>query len=305
MAVNFDGKEKINTLLNIGNYFGEFQGKTLPIVIFIGVVAAPLLGWLFILQMAVPFLWFLPIWIIWIIHWALVIPGKEKEKMKQYDTQRSDEYKAADELIHTSHIHEDGLIEYQSGTVAYILTGFMKDFIKDKKMSLALEVLFEELDMWNWDYFAQNVVDEVLTEDGLPNCAKYVDKQVIADRIDFYNYQDNYSRNHTSLYRHVFLVYSSKVNWKKMRNHLEELVSSETCDCFNEIYICDKKQVSDICNRDLCAYVDLMSMLTKKYDNDEFYGSKVMWYDSDVPEKLKPKKEKSSMTRRRVSKKGD
>ena len=122
---------------------------------------------------------------------------------------------------------------------------------------------------------------------------------VLKERISFYAHQDEWARTHTALYRITFAVSSNKYNWKKLRAHLEELTSSELALMFNEIDILNYDQVGDILDRDICGFVDIIKMLTTKYDNDKFYASKVMWYDDEIPEELIPEKESSSMEERR------
>ena len=296
----FKNKENMNTLLNIDSVFGEYEGRVLPVIITIALAGAPLLVWLFLLQgTPIKFIWVVIFDVLWSARWALIILGKEKEKMLFYDQQRADEYKSADELIHINHIHEDGLIEYDNGKICYLVSGYLKGYLTDDKLSVDMENFMNELDNWDWDMYLHNTVDEILCEDNLPKLTKYTDKEVLKERISFYAHQDEWARTHTALYRITFAVSSHKYNWKKIKAHLEELTSSELALMFNEIDILDYEQVGDILDRDICGYVDIIKMLTTKYDNDKFYASRVMWYDDEIPEELIPEKESSSMEERR------
>lgn len=155
---------------------------------------------------------------------------------------------------------------------------------------------------WQWDMVFHNTVDELLCEDSLPNLKRYTDNVIIQERISFYAYQDEWSRTHSGLYKIIFLVTCPKYNWKKLRAHLEELVSSEIAlNLFNEVSICGYDSVLDNFNRDICGYADLNKMLIQKYDNDEYYESKVLWYDNNVPEELIPEPETSGIEERRQS----
>ncbi len=298
--LRFDGKEKMNTLLNIDNYLGEYGGRALPVVIFIGLSAIPLFVWLLFLMPFVKFTWMLPFWLFYVLRVGLIVLGKEKQKLEFYDKQRADEYKSAGELIHIFFIHDDGLIEYENGTVGYIISGFPKGYLSDAKLAVDFEKFMDELDLWNFDMFLQNAVDEVNTTEGLPKLSAYSDKEVIKERIEFYMYQDEYSRTHSSLYRYNFLVYTYKANWKKLREHLEELVSSEISRCFNEVKICNKYEVADIIDRDICGYVDVTKMLIAKHENNDFHGSKVLWYNDEIPEQFEEQRDKSMLEERRI-----
>lgn len=299
--LRFNDKERINTLLNIDNVFGEHEGHILPIIGFLLIAGAPPLAWLFFLQGTFVKWWMMLVFtVLWAARWALIILGKEKKKMEFYDKQRTDEYKSADELVHITFVHDDGLIEYQNGQVAYIISGFPKGYLTEDKLSVDFENFFLELDNWDWDMYMHNAVDELLCEENLPNLARYKDKEVISERIEFYAYQDEYARTNSGLYRYNFLVRAAKYNWKKLKAHLDELVSSQLALCFNEIRICNKEEVTDLLNRDICAFVDINKMLTAKYMNEQYHGSKVLWYDNNIPEQYIPEQDSSDIEERRI-----
>ena len=301
----FKGKDNINTLLNIDSVFGEYEGRVLPIVLTIGCAAFPLLFWLFMLQGTfIKFWWVCVFDALFTGRMALIILGKEKEKLRFYEQQKNDEYKSADELLHVNYVTEDGLIEFDNGRVGLIVEGYLREYLTDDKLSVDMENFMNELDNggWQWDMVFHNTVDELLCEDSLPNLKRYTDNTIIQERISFYAYQDEWARTHSGLYKIIFLVTCPKYNWKKLRAHLEELVSSEIAlNLFNEISVCGYDSVLDNFNRDICGYADLNKMLVQKYDNDEYYASKVLWYDNDVPEELIPEPETSGIEERRQS----
>lgn len=287
-------KDTINAPLNPDNFFGEHSGSMVPMLLFFAGAGIPLLLWLFLLMPFLPFKFFLIPYLLWTGRWALKTLGKEDKKMAAYLQQREDAYKAVDEIVHIQQLHDDGLIEYSNGMVAYILTGFPKGYLNPKKFSAELELFMNELDFWDWDLLLHNSIDEIMTEDELPKLKGYVDRDVAKDRIDYFAYQDDYARSHSSLYRYIFVVYATKDNWKKLFNYLENIVSSEVAKCFNVLELCSKNRVNDLINRDLCTFADFIKMLTKKYENNDFSGSKVLWYDSKIPRKYKKKDENLS-----------
>lgn len=298
----FKNKDTMNTLLNIDNVFGEYEGRVLPIVLTLLLAAAPPLVWLFFLRGTFIKLWYVIAFdVVWGGLWALQILGHGKQRMQFYLEQRNNEYKVIDQLVHINHIHDDGLIEYSNGVVAYLVSGYLKSYLNDKACAKALQNFMDELDIWEWDLYYHNTIDEVLTTSGLPNLVRYEDKQVIEERIEFYEYQDEYARGHSSLYRYTFMVRTGKVAWKRMKTHLEELIVSDTALCFNEIQICNKHEVNELANRDVCGFIDLNKMLLSKYDNNQFYGSQVLYYDDQIPEELLKDKDISDLSERRIS----
>lgn len=296
----FKGKDNINTLLNIDNVFGEYEGRLLPLIIFLALAAAPILIWLFLLQGTfIKFWWIVVFDVLWSGRWALIVLLKEPEKTAFYLEQRQDKGATADEIIHSKHITSDGMITYDNGVVAYLVSGYLKSYLTDDKLSVELENFMNELDVWDWDYYLHSTIDELKCEENLPKLKRYTDKEVIKERIDFYAHQDEWSATHAGLYRMTFLVSTRSTNFKKLRFHLDELISSETAGCFNEIEILGYDDVIDIMSRDVAAYIDMRTMLLNKFGNDNFYGSQVMWYDDEIPTELKPEKESSSMEERR------
>lgn len=299
--IRWDGKEPINTLLSIDTIFGDHQSSMIPILLLIASGGVPLLVWVLVLMPFIPFKWFVGPWIIFTARMAMITVGKEKKIIAAYLEQRNDVYKQATDIVHTNNIYDDGLIEYSNGTVGYILTGFPKGYLSDKKFSVDFEDFLNELDQWSVDYYLHNSLDELLCEDLLPNLTCYKDDQVIQDRIDFYAYQDEYSRSNSGLYRYSFLVTCGKADWKRMKQHLNEVVSSQLAQCFNELTLCTKADMNDLINRDLCSYIDLIKMITQKYENADYGKAQVLWYDDKVPKKFKEKKPKVDMKKRRTS----
>lgn len=289
-------KETINTPLNPDNYFGEHTTSMVPMLLFFAGAGGSLLIWLLLLMPFLPFKWFLIPWLLGCGRWGLITLGQEKKKMANYLQQRADAYKMIDEIVHVQQLHEDGLIEYSNGMVAYVLTGFPRGYLNVKKFSSDLEAFMNELDLWDWDWMLHNAIDEILTENELPKLKEYKDREVTKDRIDYFAYQDDYARSHSGLYRYVFVVYATKDGWKKLRHYLESLVSSEVAKCFNVMELCGKEQVNDLINRDICTYADFIKMLTSKYENSNFNGSKVLWYDSKIPKRYKKKDDNISDT---------
>ena len=285
----YKGKPFMNTLLNIENVFGEYEGHWVQYILTILIGSIPLFIWLFFLiETPVPFWLVVIITILWTVRWGLIFIGHEKQKMEFYNQQRHDEYESAKSLIHLTFVHPDGLLEYDNGSVAYLVTCFPKGYLNDDVLSKDLEDFMNELDKWNWDLYLHNVVDEVMCSENLPNLKRYSDPDVIRERVSFYNYQDEWARSNTGLYRITFLVRARKNMWKKMRAHLEELTTSDLSLNFVDMKICNHDEAYDIMDRDICNYVDINKMLAERYDNDNYYGSKVLWYDDDIPEELMP-----------------
>lgn len=295
-------KEKmtINVLANIDSYFGEHQGRLGPVILFLCISAAPLLLYIMLFIGIIPFKFILIFEVPFVIRMALRILGKEEEKLKIYINSREDVYATADDLLRISHIQEDGLIEYMNGKIAYIVSAFTSTYFNDDELSIDLEAFIELFGKYEYDIYCHLVVDEFRLQDRLELMNVYEDKEMLQERINFYMLQDKYCSEHSKLYRINFLVKASKYDWKQLRSTLDSAVKSAAVNVFKQCYICDKLQAQDVMSRDLCLFIDIADMMKKKYKNENYYGSKVLYYGEDVPEELRVKQDIVDLNERRV-----
>lgn len=303
IMIRFKDKETINTMLNIDNVFGDYEGHVLPIVITLLVAALPPIIWVFFFTRYLPIWPFLVADAIITLRVGLILIGKEKEKMAFYLEQRADVYKSARDLIHIKMVTDDGIIEYDNGTVGMIVSGYLRDYLTDDKLSVDLETFMNELDGngWDWDFYLHNTVGDIKCQDDLPKLKRYTDPEIIRDRIDFYEYQDKWHETHSGLYRVSFLIYGSNYMWKRLQSFISELITSAIADVFNEVYICKKDEIVELFSRDIFGYVDIENMLLQKYDNSNYNDSKVLWYDDNIPEEYKKEVHVEDLSERRLS----
>lgn len=294
-------KEKINVLLNIDNFTGEHSGRMAPMMIFLGVSAAPFLLYL-VVSFIVP-LWLFAIpWTLWIIRWALYILGKEPQRLKVYRDSKNNVYSSAYKLVRVSHKHNDGMFEYANGRVAYIISACPKDYLNDNQFTADLTEFLTQFDGFEFDVYLHNIVDEIKLEDNFNQLTVYSkDKRIISERIEVLTMQDEYCRNNSCAYRFNFVVKASKYSWKKLREKVNSIVESDYAKMFNECYICNKEQVDEVMSRDLRIWLNLQKMLTKKYQTEQYYDSKVLFYGDDIPEEYREEPETVSLDERRVS----
>lgn len=293
-------KPTINILANIDSYFGEHQGRLAPMLLFLCICASPLLLYAMFFIGIIPFKIVLIFEVPFIIRMALRILGKEEEKLKIYINSKEDEYATADDLLRISYISDDGLIEYTNGRIAYIVSAFTSTYFDDDELSIELEEFIELFEKYEYDIYCHLVVDEFRLQDQLEAMSVYKDKEMLQERIGFYMLQDNYCSEHSKLYRINFLVKAAKYDWKQLRNMLDSAVKSAAVSVFKQCYVCNKIQAQDVMSRDLCLYIDIAQMMKKKYRNENYYGSEVLYYGDDIPEELQVKKDTVDLTNRRI-----
>lgn len=284
-------KPNINTLLNVDNIFGTYEGRVGPFILTVLLGSIPLFIWLFFLQGTPVKLWMaILVTLLLMGRLALIFIGKEREKLKSYTARRNDAYLESKDMVNVTDII-DGLIMYTSGRVAYIMYGYLKGYLDDDLLSMDLEKFLNELDAFDWDMNMYNVTDELMCTNELPLLKRYKDKETILQRINFYKYQDDWTAKNTEMYEMVFIIKARKYNWKHMRDKLRELLESDVARCFNELYIANTEQVIQIMSRDIETYVDLNEMLLNKLQSDEVTGARILYYDDEDKKKYKEDKE--------------
>jgi len=284
----------INTLLNIDNFTGEHSGRVLPWVIFLLVAFAPIIAFLFVGRlmdlMGIPMKPVLVIFIVfeicWAFRWFLILPGREKERLASYKSRKMGKYKSAAEIVHLSYVYDNGITLYSNGAMALFFGGFLKGYTNPKKLSLELEDFLNGLNGWTYDMFFYQDLDFNINAE-LPKLKAYSDRTVISDRIEFFNEQRDYVANNGRLYKLVFKVNVNKTNWKTALNYIKDLVDSDAAQCFNELSLFSKDEVYEVINRDIAGHIDINKMLLEKYSKYNLRGSKVLWFDDEVPEEFK------------------
>ena len=293
-------KDTINILMNIDNFFGEHRGRLAPVLFFLGASGLP------ILVIALLFWGKIPFWLLivggalWTGRMALYFLCHENEKLELFMQSLKDGYATVEDMVRITNRSSDGLIEYENGTVAYILSAYCMTYAEDDELSIDMESFLNKLKDYEFDITCQLVVNEFRLQDRLDRMSVYKQEDIVKERMNFYILQDEFCDANSELYRINFIVKTYKSNAKALRLKLDEIVKSSSSSVFKTIYICDKYQANDVLSRDVCTNVDLDKMLLQKYHSEEYYGSKVLYYGDDVPEKLKPEKEVSGISNRRV-----
>lgn len=294
-----EDKRTINVLANISNYLAEHEGKNTPWFMFLGVSAAPFLIYAFIFQGMIPLKFMLIFETLWAARWALYFLGNEPKLLKQYRAERKGIYKTADNLIHCD-LMRDGLIEYNNGQVAYILSGYLLDYMNPDALTVDLQNFLKQLRGYQYDILGHLDIDEDRLQDNIEALSVYTDKEMTKERMLMYQDQDDYCSKHSEAYKISIVVKTSKYNWKVLFATLSKLVSSEFAYCWKELKICNKEEANDVMSRDLCLNIDITEMLVEKYKTDEFYGSKVLFYGDEIPEEFREEKESPNIQSRRV-----
>ena len=293
-------KETINVLMNIETYFGEHRGRMAPLIKFILVGLAPVL-----LGLVLPMKFWkigLMIEVLWLARWALIILGDEKAKVRQFLQSADDEYALSDELARIVSIHKDGLIEYVNGEVAYVFSGYFMTYENDDALSIDVQNFLNLFNGFVYDVYCHNIVDEFRLQDNMESMKVYTDKDMIRERVQFYMLQDKVCCGKSKLYKINIAVKSYRYNWENLRRVVDNALRSYYAEVFKSVKVLTEfDEVNDVISRDLCTNVDMQRMLLNKYKNSEYFGSKVLFYGNEIPDKYRLEIEDVGIENRRIT----
>jgi len=293
-------KGTINVLMNIMTYFGEHRGRTAPLIKFILVGLAPVL-----LGLVLPTKFWkilIIVEVLWLARWALIILGDEKAKKRQFLQSEDDEYSLSDELARIVSVHKDGLVEYVNGEIIYVLSGYFMTYENDDALSIDIQNFLNLFKGFAYDIYCHNVVDEFRLQDNMESMKVYSDKDMIRERVQFYMLQDKVCSEKSKLYKINIAVKSFRHDWENLRRVVENALRSYYTEVFKTIKVLTEfDEVNDVISRDLCTNVDMQRMLLNKYKNSEYFGSKVLFYGEEIPDKYRVETEDTGIESRRVT----
>jgi hypothetical protein len=280
-------QETINMLLDVDNYYGEHEGRLAPVLIFLSVAATPVLLYAY-LSFPISAKIFFPIYGVFVIRMALIIIGRERERLVHFKKQLYDVYSSIYELLNIKTIHDDGCVEYVNGKVGYMLVvvnGTVLDDIQRSQMVMEfLTLLGSDYDM---DVLVQNITETKALENRYKGVKLFSSPEAAQDFVDIIDHNRKIVYASSLLTRTIFFVKGAKSQWKDIKKNLDMAKFSQQAKAFKEVHIADKDEVVEILSRDVNGTVDLDVMLQKKYATGEYFGSHVVGYDKDKDEKQK------------------
>lgn len=295
-------KKYINMLIPIDNIFGGHEGRLAPMLKFLAISLIPAVLYALYGQILIKLRVFIIFEAIWTVRIALIVLGKEKEKKKFYREVKNNKYASAYDMIRIKQVYDDyPVIEYQNGRIAIAVSSYTKSYMDDDKFAVDYEAFLNMLDDYDCDIYCHSFVDEFKLQNLSENLRIYSDKVFMQERMDLYLEQDNFVAENCQLFKFTFLIKGSKYDWKNMINVIESITKSYASNVFKGLHICSKEEVSEICSRDLGTHISIEGMLRKKYENDEFDNSKVLFYGEEVPKEFSEDNKKDDMDERRVS----
>lgn len=291
-------KKTINTLLNIDNFTGEHTGRMGPTIKMTLIACIPLVIYLMFMS-KINFFAFLIFELLFVIRVSLYIVGDENKKLRIYLESQVDAYSSTYDLVNITHINEDGLIEYNNNKVCYVIEAYTHTYLDDDELSLEVEDFLGLFNKYMYDLYFYNVVGENSVKG---DCTGIKGRDLLAEqRFNFLVEQDEYCDTHSKLYKTCIALRTTRSSWKDLKHDIESALNSSKSRCFRRVKLCNREEVTDIVRRDLFAHIDLENMVLKKYANEEYLGSKVLFYDNPSSRQGIQDEDEVKLNKRRVT----
>lgn len=275
-------KETVSMLLNIDNFYGDYQGRLAPVLKFLVFSSAPILLYVY-LSFPVPAWVFWPLEVLFIFRMALLILGKEKERMVHFKSQMNDQYSSVYNMLRIKNIREDGLIEYTNDRVAYMLVCYNGSSTNDVARSKYLKEFVSALSGdFDFDIIIQNIAEVKALEERYRHVQLFAEPEAAKDFLDIIDYNRNLVYESSLITRVVFIVKGNTSDFKAIRKALEAAKTSASSKAFKRVFVADKEAVEDVTGRDINTVVNFEYLLQKKYATHEYLGSKVVGFDDDI-----------------------
>lgn len=271
--------KKVGMLLDISNFYGERDVRLTPIIKFLLIAGAPGLIWTYV-GFPIPAIIFLPLWLVWTIRIAMIVLGREGDRLAQFRKQINDDYSAISELMNIKAVHADGCIEYADNSIAYLIIAtngttynatqraqYIRDF---------LSLLGNDRDV---DVYIQNLTETRSLEERYANVKLFTDAEAAQDFLDIIDHNRQVVYSQSLLTRIVFVVKGRRADWTDVRDNCKTAIYSASAKAFKEVRIALYDDVQDVLNTDIRGVVDLDSTLQRKYATHSYFNSRVLYFD--------------------------
>lgn len=280
---NNDEPTTVNMLLDIEKVYGESNRRLTPIIITLCVAGAPLLLYGTYLIQVVPMWVFVIFEIIWAVRWAMIIVGEEQKRLAEFKKICYDKYSTMYELLNIKYIHEDGLIEYINGQVAYLIiceNGNKGDDVIKSQMTRS--ILTSLTQSYTVNVYVQNFDAGEILESRYNNIKSFKNRAAMKDCMDMVQYNIKLASDNSFLTRTVIAVKGRRNEYKNMKYTIDGVLNSPEARNYKSMRYADEEEVKRILSYDLDAHVDYEDLLMNRYGSDNYDVSKVLSYDKDI-----------------------
>ena len=292
-------KYTINMLLDPENYTGEHEGRLGPLLIFLGVAAAPALLYMWLFYGLLPLWLVLPVYIIYVIRIAFITLGREKERLAEYKKQLNDDYASMYDLVSIKTLHPDGCCEYIGNKVAYFVVTTNKtsynDVVWAAEVMEFLKILSTKYEV---DIYVQNITEVKSLDNRYKGVKLFKDNSVAKDFMDIVDNNRSQVYQQSLLTRTVWVVRGPRSDWEEIKKACNQAIYSSYARIFKTVHLANDEEVNEILSRDVNGLINLPEVMQAKYKTQQYFGSKVLAFDNaDVKEETTQEHNQTKVTK--------
>lgn len=279
-----DKKERptIGMLLDIEHLYGEHESRLGPIMAVLLFGAAPVLLYVYFgLFNYIPVWAFVPAEIIIILRVIMLVPGREKYRVRIFKRSLYDDYTSPSSLMNIKTIHPDGCVEYLNGQIVYLVCCFNGTTEDSLRRSVQLRKFLNSMfGDFLFDTYILNVTD-------FPALRMYYDKVKEFDKnesatnfINIIDYNIELVNDKSLVQCTVYAIKGRRSDWKDIKTQIDLALGSRLARVYKTVYrVKDSTVINELLNRDIDGVVNIEELLRKKYRTGNYNTSKVLAYD--------------------------
>ena len=277
-------KPTIAMLLDTEHLYGEAESRLGPLVSSLLIGGAPILLYVYFgLFVYIPVWLFAIVEVIFATRVVMKIMGRESYRMSMFKRTLYDQYSETASMMNIKTIHPDGCIEYNNGTIVYLVASFNGTCEDEVARSIELRKFITNL---LGDYVADIYIQNIIISDEL---RKYYDKvskfgrnESARNFIKIIDYTLSLTEDTSLVQCTIYTLRGRRSDWKDMQQQLDTACKSRTAKVYKTVYrVSDPDEINYILNTDIGTVISINDLLRNKYMTKDYGTSKVLAYDLD------------------------
>ena len=282
--MNKKEKPTIAMLLDTEHLYGISESRMGPLVTSLLIGGAPILLYVYFgLFMYIPVWLFIIFEVLFAIRVIMKIQGREGYRMQMFKRTLYDQYSEAASIMNIKTIHPDGCIEFNNGTILYLVASFNGTCEDEIARSIELRKFLTSM---LGDYVADIYIQNVVMSDEL---RKYYDKvskfgrnESAKNFIKIIDYTLSLTEDTSLVQCTIYALRGRRSDWKEMQHQLNTACKSITAKVYKTVYrVSDPDEINYILNTDIGTVISIGELLRNKYMTKDYGTSKVLAYDLD------------------------
>ena len=279
---DFYDKETIGMLLDIEHLYGQHEGRMAPVMLTLTLISAPVLLYLYFgLYYIVPIWAFVIIEFLFAIRVIMLIPGREKHRVKLYKKQLNDEYTNTADLLNIKTIHQDGCIEYINGKICYLVCCFNGTSEDEIQRSIVLRKLLESaVGDYEFDTYIHNLTDSGALREYYNKVKNFNRNESASNFVSIIDHYIDLTDSTSTVQCTIYAITGYRSDWKTIKTQIDTTLSSNVVNCYKMISrLDDQESISEVLNRNIDSIINIPDLMRRKYSTSQYGSSKVITYD--------------------------